>query len=536
MPERSRVAKSLFQVASLRDPVAIGALRDLIALCQSEDEVTCRPGLEANKCRCGRAIVDNDWRHVHDCHKATNNVVSNFCWLCHKWYYGEPEWKTHCQWHLETPEAIPLQCDPLMFGGVLAAPGLCSRCLGDERLPADIRMRQFYHSNSWRVHNRDCLQKRQGKGEYHKGAKCTHQRCSNLPSFESIRELSFHDQDVHGTRFAAKVGPKKRGREGDNLEVWESGKRRRTHTLKERQTTADESIKNEYTFIDVTDTFALRERSVFPPLRKKSSLESDIISERVSPAETSNTDTPLSFVCTENIAGSTGDKVSSREGILSETPIRAPSSDQLRLIDEPSAQKNLPQDILCQRNLSDDDLAPLIDPELDRSREINRMPNITTKDADRESTTRSRPEPDQSHTGGPASKPKSRKCIGAKKNKVTGVSTRKSKSKGRKTQLGFEIELLLGEWRSFYLVKWKGFSEDQSTWEPRRHITSDALEKFYETFTGNDRAIEALLGERVRGGIKEYLVKWKCDPVGNNTWEAESTISQRRIEEFMVKR
>jgi hypothetical protein len=52
MPERDRLASSLFTVASIRSEEGRAVLRDMIALYQQETKVAVRPGLEPEKCLC----------------------------------------------------------------------------------------------------------------------------------------------------------------------------------------------------------------------------------------------------------------------------------------------------------------------------------------------------------------------------------------------------------------------------------------------------------------------------------------------------
>ena len=52
MPERSRLAKSMFEVGCLRSSEGRRVLQDMIALYKQEKEVTVRLGLEPDKCHC----------------------------------------------------------------------------------------------------------------------------------------------------------------------------------------------------------------------------------------------------------------------------------------------------------------------------------------------------------------------------------------------------------------------------------------------------------------------------------------------------
>jgi hypothetical protein len=54
MPKRDGLASNLLEVARLRSPVSIAALRDLVTLCLKEKEVEARPGLESEKYSCSQ--------------------------------------------------------------------------------------------------------------------------------------------------------------------------------------------------------------------------------------------------------------------------------------------------------------------------------------------------------------------------------------------------------------------------------------------------------------------------------------------------
>lgn len=54
MPERDRLAESLFETDTLRRPTGLQSLRDMIALCETDTEVRFRPGLEPNLCHCAK--------------------------------------------------------------------------------------------------------------------------------------------------------------------------------------------------------------------------------------------------------------------------------------------------------------------------------------------------------------------------------------------------------------------------------------------------------------------------------------------------
>jgi hypothetical protein len=105
----------------------------------------------------------------------------------------------------------------------------------------------------------------------------------------------------------------------------------------------------------------------------------------------------------------------------------------------------------------------------------------------------------------------------------------------------WEVEALLAKWgqgrKTLYLVNWRGYSHDANTWEQRKDIDPDLVNKFdadYEKDGGNAIGIEVLRKRRHRGKL-QYLVKWKGRPDAENSWEKESTISSKRIAEFELR-
>jgi hypothetical protein len=106
----------------------------------------------------------------------------------------------------------------------------------------------------------------------------------------------------------------------------------------------------------------------------------------------------------------------------------------------------------------------------------------------------------------------------------------------------WEVEALLAKWkqgrRILYLVKWKGFSDEANSWEKRKDISTELVDKFdaaYSEYGGNHLGVE-LLDKRIHKGRAEYFVKWKGRPASDNSWEKESTISHERIREFEIRR
>ncbi|KAK0747307.1 hypothetical protein B0T21DRAFT_270359, partial [Apiosordaria backusii] len=93
-----------------------------------------------------------DWRHIYNCYKKSHTGFAELCFLCNKWVFGEAQWSNHCQTHLDCPETLPIQCDPLIYGNVLAAAGYCLFCMADVSIPPEERLRQFLDRGPWKDH------------------------------------------------------------------------------------------------------------------------------------------------------------------------------------------------------------------------------------------------------------------------------------------------------------------------------------------------------------------------------------------------
>ncbi|OJD27268.1 hypothetical protein ACJ73_01337 [Blastomyces percursus] len=245
MPERQRLAINIFEVATLRSKVGREVLRDMIALCSQKHEIETRLGLEPNKCHCGHLHsleVDDsanqrpsrcvypailtvclteltgwvlrpasyEWMHIYICHKrhlVELQVFAEFCFLCDKWFTNMRDWEEHCKSHLHGSLEVPVQCDPLIYGGTLVAPGLCPGCIGDETLPATEQMKQYTRHDLWKDHVSSCFKQRVVKGQHGPDdiVGCTHPdtRCKQLSV--SLLQLRFHFQDVHCTEVDTEV-------------------------------------------------------------------------------------------------------------------------------------------------------------------------------------------------------------------------------------------------------------------------------------------------------------------------------------------
>jgi hypothetical protein len=242
MSERDGLAKLLFeQPLLLRDPEGLCALSLMQALLLKTSEVDFRPGLEPQKCVCPKMEGADDgtnetrkkydWMHVYNCFKTDRGKKHGFaelCFLekCNVWIFDKQEWEEHCLGHLQNLDAFPLQVDPLILGGVLAAPGYCPWCLRDKKkkLPSK-RMHHWIWRQHWSAHVREHIEKleRREKGGGLVVIECPHANSGCPKSFQSVLQLRFHLQDIHGIDMNAGVRNarkrRKRPRDGDGEEM-----------------------------------------------------------------------------------------------------------------------------------------------------------------------------------------------------------------------------------------------------------------------------------------------------------------------------
>lgn len=204
MPIRRQLSDGLFLAAEIRSKEGIAVLENLVALCRSTTEVSCRPGLEPEKCPCRNRFSKTTksdaqcWRHVYSCYGKIlrkEHGLAEFCFFCNEWFTDPQRWADHCEHHVEDPETLPIQCDPFIYGGCLATPGLCPWCLGNQSLPATVRMKQFPERSKWQNHVQGHIE--QLKSLPFQAPACPHPREACDEEFESMQKLENHLQDVH---------------------------------------------------------------------------------------------------------------------------------------------------------------------------------------------------------------------------------------------------------------------------------------------------------------------------------------------------
>ena len=104
---------------------------------------------------------------------------------------------------LDDCKALPVQCNPLTYGGVLASAGTCLFCRGNSALPATERMKQFLDLAPWRRHLSDHFM----TFEIQRPDDPEALRCPLFPlpqcedTFKSAQEFKFHLQNIHCAEF-----------------------------------------------------------------------------------------------------------------------------------------------------------------------------------------------------------------------------------------------------------------------------------------------------------------------------------------------
>jgi hypothetical protein len=165
MPERDRLARDLFQIARLRDPLGLSVLHDMMALYRQVSEVEFRPSLERDKCYCLKKEnyqYDSNvpwgkynWKHIYDCYRkerSSNYGFADLCFLCNEWVLRKQEWSDHYREHVNNLSTFLIYFDPLLHSGVIVSPGCCPFCLVNTELEPHDRMHQFLYRAKWLEH------------------------------------------------------------------------------------------------------------------------------------------------------------------------------------------------------------------------------------------------------------------------------------------------------------------------------------------------------------------------------------------------
>lgn len=291
MSPRRRLADDLFAVAPIRSQKGRAVLHDMVELYQQETEVASRPGLEPKKCCCAsernrkidrcvplisltQCIPESEanfpirtskpapqrWRHIYSYYRKrlrANYGFAELCFLCSEWVTSKTKWDEHCQAHLDTPEGIPIQCNPFNYGRGLTSPGLFPFCLGNASLPASVRMQQFLDRLNWQDHVDEHLE----KPDDAKLPTCRYPRTQCTEAYPSMQDLKFRLQDVHcvDLRRGCKRSSPDRDADPRPLKTRISGDAQR-HDL---DLWSAAGIKQEYKFVDEAAKLSTKEVSRF---------------------------------------------------------------------------------------------------------------------------------------------------------------------------------------------------------------------------------------------------------------------------------
>ncbi|KAI8714908.1 Chromo domain-containing protein [Fusarium sp. LHS14.1] len=529
MPERDRLAHNLFLVDKLRSPAGLTVLHDMLGLYQKRRNVEYRPGLEPDKCHCGKDSdgYSYDWRHIYDCHRTAAAEADGFaelCFLCNDWFCGIGAWETHCQHHLDHPDSLPTWCDPLAYGGVLARAGYCPFCLGDERMPASARMYQFKKRWTWLDHIQTHIRELEN-GTRPLNCPRLHSHCPG--NFESILDLRFHLQDAFGVERNDNAKKMKRPRRGDD--GIPPSKRMRVQQFRNNSEETDRitALQTQYTF-----------HHTYPDGEKRqSSPESSGLCQESTPFCSSDTadyedaapsgqSTPLSSAPFEEVIDPAmslveswpGDRLTgctAASGLLEATPDN-PQEIQDPLQGPVSAAVSVTEETGVNSTTSSMDTnASFQDNSTQQVSEATKAgitPDLTSHDGELIGRVPIRDnQGEESHD-----KPLPLDQAGTE----------------------FEVESLVAKGRIgrrvWYKVKWKGYPESDNSWVKKRDIGTGATANYEaKRPCGRDEfKFEALVSKKEIGGVILYEAKWRGQPSSENMWVDKWDVGAKAIAAF----
>ncbi|RSL83113.1 hypothetical protein CEP52_016802 [Fusarium oligoseptatum] len=529
MPERDRLAHNLFLEGKLRSPAGLAVLHDMLGLYQKRRNVEYRPGLEPDKCHCGKDSDGSsyDWRHIYDCHRTAAAEADGFaelCFLCNEWFCGIGAWETHCQHHLDHPDSLPTWCDPLAYGGVLARAGYCPFCLGDERMPASVRMYQFKKRWTWLDHIQTHIRELENAA---RPLNCPRPHAHCPGKFDSVLDLQFHLQDAFGIERSNDAKKIKRPRYGSD-DVSPS-KRMKAQQCRGSSEEDDRMAVLQTQQIFRNTYLAGVQRQLSPgspglsqePTTSHSSGIAD--SEDAAPSGCS---TPLSSAPSEEVIDPAMSLVESwPDGKL--TGCTAASGPL-------EATPDTPQEIQGPFHGSAPTVVSVIEERGVTSTTSSMDTNVSFQDNSTEQVseaTKAGITPDlTSHD---------EELIGRLPIRDNqGEECHDKPLPLDQAGTDFEVESLVAKGsigrRVWYKVKWKGYPESDNSWVKKKDIGTGATANYEAKHTcGRDEfKFEALVSKKEIGGLILYEAKWRGQPSSENIWVGKWDVGAKVVAKF----
>lgn len=134
---------------------------------------------------------------------------------------------------------------------------------------------------------------------------------------------------------------------------------------------------------------------------------------------------------------------------------------------------------------------------------------------------------DDSSDSGEAGKEKSKKSPPGKRGRPKKAKADAGKSAKKQE---FEVQKIIDDeirsGKKYYRIRWKGWSAKDDTWEPKSSLSCPEIIKAYESSKEDDKEfeVEKIVGEKIEYGVRYFLVKWKGWPEDDNSWETEKSV------------
>lgn len=111
-------------------------------------------------------------------------------------------------------------------------------------------------------------------------------------------------------------------------------------------------------------------------------------------------------------------------------------------------------------------------------------------------------------------------------------SKKGAKTKGKKAPVEYDVEKVVDDelrsGKKYYRIRWKGYKAKDDTWEPKASLSCpDKIQQYEDSKAAADDTdydVEKIVGVKVEYGVRYYLIKWKGWSEDDNTWQAEDTV------------